>query len=465
MIRYICIAFILLMSSLSILSRINYSKYKDGRDPLWWVARWVACKVRKETKEKYSRYLRKVEVLNRKPLEIETDKKITEIIHSILVMVFILAAALTGISFIPEEKAGNVITRPGVAEDSSFVEMELKDKENGETEVVNLEIQPREYTETEFKEKCEETKKYIDSVILGENRDKDYITESLIFPEKNEDGSLHITWETDDPMIINNDGRLNKENIDENAEINIKASIRDNNFNDTYEIKVRVIKNDILTGSEKAKVEILNIEEENRSQDELEIPGRIGNVYINRRVEDINDKCLKLMMLGLLVIVTMAYYRIYKIKEKGEERDKELEDAYFGFVNRLTIYIGAGLTLKDALGEAVKKESCEYLVKEVRSCLNMISSGMSETRAYNELGKNIGIEEYVRLMSIISQNLTFGNSNLIKLMDDEVKSSFFLRKERIRKRGEEASEKLLIPTSILLLLVMLVVMYPAFINL
>ena len=67
-------------------------------------------------------------------------------------------------------------------------------------------------------------------------------------------------------------------------------------------------------------------------------------------------------------------------------------------------------------------------------------------------------------MSLISQNLEYGNSNLIKLMDSEVKLSFYLKKENIRKKGEKASEKLIFPTLILMFVVMVIVMYPAFVG-
>jgi hypothetical protein len=105
-----------------------------------------------------------------------------------------------------------------------------------------------------------------------------------------------------------------------------------------------------------------------------------------------------------------------------------------------------------------------FLVNEIEYTLNMIDSGISEPKAYMELGNRLGLEEYMRLMSLISQNLNFGNSNLLKLLDTEVKTSFFLKKERVRKKGEQASEKLLIPTAILLITVIIVVMFPAFIG-
>ena len=89
---------------------------------------------------------------------------------------------------------------------------------------------------------------------------------------------------------------------------------------------------------------------------------------------------------------------------------------------------------------------------------------MAESRVYADLGKKLGLEEYNRLMGLISQNLAFGNSNLIKLLETEVKTSYFLRKEDVRRKGEQASEKLLLPSALLMLLVIIIVMYPAFIG-
>ena len=67
-------------------------------------------------------------------------------------------------------------------------------------------------------------------------------------------------------------------------------------------------------------------------------------------------------------------------------------------------------------------------------------------------------------MSLIGQNLSYGNSNILKLLDDGIKNNIYLKREHIRKKGEQASEKLMFPTLILLLLVMGLVMYPAFIQ-
>ena len=136
-----------------------------------------------------------------------------------------------------------------------------------------------------------------------------------------------------------------------------------------------------------------------------------------------------------------------------------VDEYFYSFVDIEKMYSYFNSHNKD---EILKSE---YLKKEVGFALNKVASGVMENSAYMELGKNLGSQEYLRLMSLLSQNLAYGNSNLIGLLDSEVKQSFYIKRERIRKKGEQASEKLLLPTAILLILVIVIVMYPAFINL
>jgi pilus assembly protein TadC len=182
------------------------------------------------------------------------------------------------------------------------------------------------------------------------------------------------------------------------------------------------------------------------------------------RTSEKNRKNMLIFIIGILIVFIFGYIRFNKLKEKGSERDKELEDAYFGFVNRLAIHIGAGLSLKDAMKRSVQNERCIYLKDEINHMLNKISSGISDSTAYMEFGKAVGSQEYIRLMSLISQNLAYGNSNLIKMLDSETKTGLYIKREHIKKKGEEASEKLILPTSLLLILVIIIVIYPAFIE-
>ena len=90
---------------------------------------------------------------------------------------------------------------------------------------------------------------------------------------------------------------------------------------------------------------------------------------------------------------------------------------------------------------------------------------MDEKKVYSDMSKAVGIPEYVRLMTLICRNLERGNSNLLSLLKKEEKDAFMERKNRARKKGEEAAEKLLMPMLILLVAVIGIVMFPALRNL
>ena len=473
MVRYVSIGILVMLFFLAMISRKNYSKYKDGEkasgNPFWWVAGWIADHIGDEIKRKVSLSLKRVKVMNSKPLEVETKLWIRKQISFAVMFLAVLAAAVTVLSFVPEQQEDPYkVTRPGLREGSKYVELKLVDEEENTSEDYTLEVHSREYTEEEFHFAAEAAKTYLDGCFLGENPDTAHITEDLVFPVKDETKTLKITWETSSPILINSEGHVSQDEKllgDSGKDVDVTASISDGNYTEVYEKTVTVLPMLELSGSERTKRAMLEIEEEMRSQEELDIPDRIGEVKIERSIEDADTRNGRILAFGIILIILWIYYSFYRLTKQGTERDGQLEDAYYGFVNRLTIYIGAGLPIRKALYAAITKEDCKYLRDEVGFTLNMIDTGMSERNAISELGKRLASEKYKRLMSIISQNISMGNSNLLRLLDGEVSNSRYLKREHIRKKGEQASEKLLIPTGLLLVLVIIIVIYPALVGL
>ena len=465
MIRYISLGVVLIIILLAIISRKNYSKYKDGENIIFGIAAMFYDLTPLDAVSKIQKLIRHVRVFSGKHLSDHTKEYVIKIYQDLIILVLILSFVLFGLSFIPERKTDTLkITRPEAGQDSGMVEVKLYDKETDNREEMNLEVYPREFTKEEFDKASETAYEFIDSVMLGKNKSLDDVTDDMNLPQKDESGALTIKWSSSDPTIISEEGIINNGEISKPEKILLTAEVKDNNFKSTYEWDVVVKKEENLSSSEKAKATILSIEEENRSEKEIVLPDHIGQTSVERHVKSRDELMSELLGIGILLIGILTYLRVYRLKKEGEKRDASLIDAYFGFVNRLAIHIGAGLTLQDSFRCSVEHEKCKYLKGEVELALNQISSGIPEYKAYSELGKNIGLQEYMRLMSLIGQNLSYGNSNLLKLLDDEIKNNIYLKREHIRKKGEQASEKLLLPTLILLLLVMGLVMYPAFIQ-
>ena len=130
--------------------------------------------------------------------------------------------------------------------------------------------------------------------------------------------------------------------------------------------------------------------------------------------------------------------------------------------------IGAGLSVKETMirihRELKENAPDSSLYEELNYAVNGLNAGRDEKTVYTEMGRSTGVEEYSRLMTLICRNIERGNSNLLELLRREEKDAFGMRKNRAKKKGEEAAEKLLLPMFILLVAVVGIVMFPALKN-
>ena len=81
--------------------------------------------------------------------------------------------------------------------------------------------------------------------------------------------------------------------------------------------------------------------------------------------------------------------------------------------------------------------------------------------AYEKFGKRCGEPGYIKLGSILSQNLKKGAKGLQELLEQEAETGFEDRKHAARKLGEEAGTKLLFPMMLMLAIVLVVLTVPA----
>ncbi|MDE7233218.1 MAG: secretion protein F, partial [Lachnospiraceae bacterium] len=62
----------------------------------------------------------------------------------------------------------------------------------------------------------------------------------------------------------------------------------------------------------------------------------------------------------------------------------------------------------------------------------------------------------------LSQNIRKGSNDLLRLLGQEADTAFAERKNLAKKLGEEAGTKLLIPMMMMLCIVMVIIMIPAY---
>ena len=91
-----------------------------------------------------------------------------------------------------------------------------------------------------------------------------------------------------------------------------------------------------------------------------------------------------------------------------------------------------------------------------------MQGGIYEAEAYERFGVRCGLSQYKVLSVLLVQNLKKGNQNLLELLEREEAVAEDERKRSAKVRGEEASTKLLLPMVLQLIVVLMILMIPAF---
>ena len=93
-----------------------------------------------------------------------------------------------------------------------------------------------------------------------------------------------------------------------------------------------------------------------------------------------------------------------------------------------------------------------------------MDSGIAEAEAYRRFGERCGQMKYKTFSTLLIQNLQKGSRRLGDILEKEAMEAWEERKRKARVLGEAASTKLLVPMVMMLLVVMAIIMIPAFLS-
>ena len=95
---------------------------------------------------------------------------------------------------------------------------------------------------------------------------------------------------------------------------------------------------------------------------------------------------------------------------------------------------------------------------------NELKSGVSESASYERFAARCRLQEYAKLAALLTQNLRKGASGLLPLLREEAGHAVTERMDRAKVKGDQASTKLMLPMMMMLGVVMVLVMVPAYMS-
>lgn len=385
---------------------------------------------------------------------------------SSLTGIFIAVCMVGMLLFISQKKDLSVshLTRPSQGSADATYQLDVEYDNTAET--IDIVIESAAMTEEEILKTFEDSYEGVLTSILGDNPSADKV--SLPLDLITSYGPIGIEWEIGDISLINYNGEISS-SIEENeyVPIDLFATFTIGETSNVYCYPL------ILTGESVSAKELLirniyeSIEKNNSAYDtEVTLPDNInGKPLIFREIGGNSDKIFLLLGTAAIIFLFFAFDKTLENRLKARQDEMALD--FTEIVFKLSLLYEAGLSIYKAWERIVTEyensnpTNPHFAYREMRLTLEQIRNGASEAQAYGQFGRRCALHQYMKLGSILEQNITKGARGMKDLLRQEVRDSFEERKRLARKKGEEASTKLMIPMVMMLIVVLVIVAVPA----
>lgn len=350
-------------------------------------------------------------------------------------------------------------------------------KENTRTNL-SVDISPKQYTQQEIDEIFDQLYEYLCEEVLGNNSSLDYVTQDLNFHIEIPYEGVTVEWIPSDLTLISEEGKIFSEQLDtEFGNVTeITADVSCGTYQTFYKIPIHLYP-EYFSEIQKRMVglnkEIQTAEEESNTEETYRLPEKYDGKYLTYYIQNEPVYIGVFLILFLALTVLLAVNYDFKLKEKSENRERQMQLDYSEIVCKFTVLIGAGMPIRGAWERIVQdyvneknknQKYSRYAYEEMLYISYRMKSGLSEREAYAEYGKRCHMHSYLKLSSILGQNLLKGNQGIIELLGNETKEAFLEHQHLVRRMGEKMSTRLMLPMLLSFALVMIVIIFPAFLS-
>lgn len=169
------------------------------------------------------------------------------------------------------------------------------------------------------------------------------------------------------------------------------------------------------------------------------------------------------VLLGAVLSFLAMWYVEELLKDKLEERRDELLADMPQMLSKLTLLVNSGMVLREAWKKVAYGGERE-LYKEMQATVQEMQNGVVDLEAYRNFAERCSIKQIRRFSSTMIQNMQKGNAEISYFLKELSEEMWEEKKHLVKRKGEAAAAKLLIPTTMIFVGILIMVMLPAFLN-
>ena len=366
-----------------------------------------------------------------------------------------------------EQQPLTELSRPGKGADSVTEHLQVQIGEDKTPIDVTVAAVP--YDRKEEQTRIREASKNLETIFLGQNTSLDHVTMDLHMPTQIWDSEVTVQWYLDSWKYLEPDGTLKNEGLEEPVWIQVQALLNFGEENLTWNRTIQICPPEAPDTAMMVRMLQYQLQECQAGYEEtVQLPAEVSEQAVTWYPQR-DTRWLWTTLLTGAALCGLWTGKKREDEQRQQKYERKMQLSYPDIVNRLSLYMGAGISIRHAWERIIRgyekqrqmTGNSEDAYEQMKLALRQMQNGVAETVAYEKFGMDCRLSSYLKLGTLLSQNLRLGTGNLAEMLKAEAKDAFEDRKALARKSGEECESRLLLPMLLMLLSILIMIMYPA----
>lgn len=165
------------------------------------------------------------------------------------------------------------------------------------------------------------------------------------------------------------------------------------------------------------------------------------------------------ILFGVFAAGMLFYYSDTKITDVIDDRELSITKDFSDMVSKMALLINAGMITREAWDE-ISVTGDGVLYEEMKQASLEMQNGVSEIDAYINFGNRCGVPFVKKFISMLVQNLSKGNKELVDFLKTESIVCWEEKKHAVKRQGEQAANKLMLPLGLILIGIFVMILVP-----
>ena len=318
----------------------------------------------------------------------------------------------------------------------------------------------------------EEAEHYFSEAITCITEDFQKVEERLPLSKSYVNGKVNAEWDFGTVDCIEKDGTILQHELPEdNLLVNVQVFLSCGAYEQIYTFPIEIKKKPLSKQEHllQAVEEWMDMQMMQEGSSQIQLPTEVEGVSL-KWSEKRESVAIKVLCLEGIAMLFLWWGEKQQVKQEEQKRVRALELEYANLIYQLSMLLEAGMTIRQAWGKIaaqyertknVHPEKQNSLYEQIVAMNRRLEEGENERVVYQKFADKLQIRCYYQLMRTLCNHLEKGSKDLCKQLEEECRRAYEEKILIMKKMGEEASTKMLVPLMGMMFLVLAIVLLPA----